>query len=270
MAFRFVQGISLTQAAENLRSCALMATNLRGGGASGLSALRNDYLMWVTNTEAQLSNVFADPSVIDHLRGERYWRIRELGPDSPRPTELINEEAARQQVWLEGLVAGIKALEARLARAPGLLTVLDTNVLLHWLPPREINWREVMGVEEVRLVVPLRVVEELDGKKYLAREQIADRARGVLRDLRKLLAPDPAGSVPLNDGATIEVPVDEGPRRRTLDADEEVLATCLDLRAVSQRCVLVTGDTGITLRALAVGLEVTEMPEKYRRRRDQP
>ncbi len=69
-----------------------------------------------------------------------------------------------------------------------------------------------------------------------------------------------------------DVPVDDGPRRRTLDADQEILDTCRELQSGGQGVTLVTlvtDDTGMTLRATAQGLRVIAMPEAYLRRKPQ-
>jgi predicted ribonuclease YlaK len=120
-------------------------------------------------------------------------------------------------------------------------------------------------VDEVRLVLPLRVVEELDERKYAGRGDLADRARRLLSALWALLEPTKGAPAALVAGVTIELPVDDGPRRRTLDADEEVLAECSTLAAVGAPVTLVTGDCGMSLRAAGRGLPVARMPEKYLR-----
>jgi predicted ribonuclease YlaK len=97
-------------------------------------------------------------------------------------------------------------------------------------------------------VLPRRVVEELDQKKYTARDDLADRTRRLLSQLPTQLVPTKGGPAPLRDGVTIEIPVDDEPRARTLDGDQEVLDTCRELRSCGQRFVLVTGDTGMTMR----------------------
>ena len=120
-----------------------------------------------------------------------------------------------------------------------MLTVLDTNVLLHYQPPDKVNWQEVVKESQIRLVLPLRVIEELDEKKYLAREQLADRARRLLSQLWSLLKDNAGAPVMLN--------------------------LCRDLQSVKQLVVLVTGDTGMSLRAASYGICVVSMPERYRR-----
>ena len=122
-------------------------------------------------------------------------------------------------------------------------------------------WREVVGQESVRLVIPLRVIEELDEKKYSASDKLRARARERLPKLYALVGAGGAPE-PLNDGnGTIEVFIEPGPRTRPADADTEILETAHDLRRLSGQAVtIVTGDTAMRLRAEAEGLATAAMP----------
>ena len=268
VVLRLRDGIVLGQATQRLREC---SGRLRGvtGGSAGAETLthRNNYLSELEAVEAQLRNLFTDPAVWNRLHGTEYWAIRSAGLETPRPMRLINGEAEVQAQHIDKLVERLQHLQARLAAAPGQIAVLDTHVLLHFQPPQSIDWRVVLGKERVRLILPLRVVEELDMSKYREREDIADRARRMLSQLWTLLAPTAGGPVPLRDGVTIEVPVDDEPRERSRDADEAILGECALLRAVSAPVTLVTDDTGLSIRAVARGIDVVPMPEAYLRRK---
>jgi hypothetical protein len=242
------------------------------GGSAGqsLQIHQTSYLAWDGTAESQLRNIFLDPTTWEHLYGERYWRIRDLSQDSPRWMELIKHEAGLQATWLEELSDRLKRLSDRLVADPGQLTVLDTNVLLHFQPPEHVDWTTVINAPQVRLVLPLRVVEELDEKKYTARDDLADRARRFLGQLRTQLAPSVGGPTLLRSGVTIEVPVEDGPRRRPLDADQEILDVCRELQLDGRPVVLVTDGAGMTLRGSAQGLRVVAMPEQYLRRKPKP
>ncbi|GAA2651484.1 MULTISPECIES: PIN domain-containing protein [Streptomyces] len=68
------------------------------------------------------------------------------------------------------------------AARPGTPIVYDTNMLVHWRPPDEVKWTEVLRAEgvrtkEVRLVVPLVVIDELDRHKSGAGERAAKALR---------------------------------------------------------------------------------------------
>jgi len=204
------------------------------------------------------------------LQTPRYWQVRALDEASTRPWPLVEAEIRFQTGVLERLADDLDERVRRLASAPGHLTVVDTNILLEYVPPREIPWTRIVGHSQVRLVVPLRVIEELDAKKYAARRDLADRARRILPGLESVVG---SGGVPgdLRDGVTIEVPVDAGSRRRPQDADEEVLATCHELRQVAGGDVtLISADTAMRLRAQAQRLSVLTMPAKYERPRSVP
>jgi predicted ribonuclease YlaK len=70
----------------------------------------------------------------------------------------------------------------------------------------------------VRLVIPLRVAEELDEKKYARRNSLASVARSILPWLEQVVGTkgDP-GLV--REGVTAEVLIEPAPRRRLRDAD---------------------------------------------------
>lgn len=268
MTLHLRDGGRLAEGERHLRDTATQGKNLVGASVGQDVAIhQNAYLAWVGTAESQLRNVFVDPATWGHLYDERHWQIYGLSQTSPRPIELIQTAIAVQTTWLDHLADRLKKLADRLAAAPGELTVLDTHVLLHFQPPDQVNWQEVTGADEIRLVLPLRVVEELDEKKYTARDDLAERARRLLSQLRAQLAHSGEAPAKIRDGVTIEVPVDDGPRQRTLDADQEILDTCRELRAGGQSVVLVTDDTGMILRAGSAASRVVPMPERYLRRR---
>jgi len=228
----------------------------------GFQAGVDHYLIWVDKAEAVLRNYFLDTALWTGLRGETYWRIHTMTESSPRWAAIVRDEMRRRANELEALEARVLAFIARLDMAPGVFAVLDTHVLLHYEPPAQVRWSEVVGQREVRLVLPLRVIEELDEKKYTARADLADRTRRLLSHLRTLLAPTAGLPVALAEGVSIEVPVDDGPRHRPLDADYEILETALGLKATGRPVLLITGDAGLAIRAARESLETVPMPDK--------
>jgi hypothetical protein len=271
VAFRLHEGTNLTMAVGQLSECVTKGRDLASSsGGEDEGHHLNRYLTWAGATEAQLRNVFTDLAILHHLRTTAYWAIRNALFQPFRVTQLINTEATEQASWLEALTYQLQALDRRLDAAPGQAMVLDTNVLLHYEPPWEVAWPTVVRQDEVRLIVPLRVIEELDEKKYTSRADLADRARRLLSRLWGSLGESAGAPVPLRENVTIEVPVEEGRRVRASDADEEILESCEQLRNVGRPAILVTGDTGMSLRAKARRLEVIPMPEKYLRSREPP
>ncbi len=265
-----MDGVDASKAIDALTGRIYAAKNLSGSvaregtdpGANDRYMVRRqvDYAEWVEVTEMELTNLTHDTDVLAIPYTSAYWEILRLTPSSPRAVAVIEAEIRRQIAGLEGLRDDLKRRLDRARCAPGHIAVLDTNVLLHHQLPDSVNWREIIDQQAVRIVIPLRVIEELDAKKYSDSDRIRDRARKRLPHLYKLVGP---GGTPkaLNDYATIEVFIEPGPRIRPADADTEILEATRDLRRLSDKGVtVVTGDTGMRLRAEAEGIPTALMP----------
>ncbi len=94
---------------------------------------------------------------------------------------MVGLEGERQRAWLQELLDRVR--ERRQHFGDGIPTgVLDSNSLLHHAPPNQMRWDGVIG-SPVRLVVPLRVVQELDDKKASNSKPLRQRAAKRLRQL---------------------------------------------------------------------------------------
>jgi rRNA-processing protein FCF1 len=262
-------GVDASKALEALNTCINGAKNLPGKVSRGTlnPAADTDYLMkrqrgyaeWVEMTEMELTNLTHDVEVLAVPYSQAYWEILQLGPRTPRAVAVIEAEIRRQIAGLEGLRDDLKRRLERARSAPGHITVLDTNVLLHHQLPDSVNWREIIDQREVRIVIPLRVIEELDAKKYTDSDRIRERARKRLPQLYKLVGQGGAPKA-MNHYSTIEVFIEPGPRVRPADADTEILDTAHDLRRLSgDEATIVTGDTALRMRAEAEGLLTASM-----------
>jgi predicted ribonuclease YlaK len=61
---------------------------------------------------------------------------------------------------------------------------LDTNILLHYPPLRDLNWKALCNAESVKLVICMQVIHELDEMK--GHPHLADRARRAIKEIREL------------------------------------------------------------------------------------
>lgn len=227
--------------------------------------VQNSYLQLVETLEQALKSWFDDDDgAVAGLYGEHYKLIRDMTATTPRPAPLINDEAARQVSVLERLREAVRALAA-LRDREGQIAVLDTNVLMHYQRFDEIPWAELLGVTQVRIILPICVIDELDNKKYTGSDRMSRRANLAIRALRQYsadLRPERAAILP--DGTTIEVLLDEPSHMRMANPDEELRSRCIMLqRAVGSPVTVVTGDLGMQLRADAHGLGHAEVPDKY-------
>ena len=141
MALPIRPGTDLTNAAVQLRAHARELRNPLG--VRGREKLT--FVSRVMATEKKLRELFSDRVVWEGLRSETFWRIWESRYSVVVLDELITDEAGLQGTWLDKLAERLEALAKRLSVAPGKITVLDTNSLLHYLPPDQVKWREVVG-----------------------------------------------------------------------------------------------------------------------------
>lgn len=284
---RLKPGISLDYAETILRDAHTAWTNAR----SSQDYFR-DYTKAVEDTHSTLNCAFAEPDLAGDLRSETYWHLLQLG--SPKVLEfaqnpLLNQttgmretltaeirvrnttmaaEIDRQIQVLENAQEQLRALK-ELAARPGLPVVYDTNMLNHWAQPGDVRWRELFkqdgqDVPLTRLVVPLRVLDELDRQKY-GDGALAKKAATAIRYLERLLKNSRPGTpVELRPGeATLEVWLDTDDR--DTDADLAILRCAADLDNLHPEVRVLTDDIGMRLRAQQMNLTVMGLPEQYRK-----
>jgi predicted ribonuclease YlaK len=134
-----------------------------------------------------------------------------------------------------------------------------------------VDWKEVVGVEQVRLFLPITVADELDELKYTGKDRVRGKARAALKDVERAVGPAGApGNV--TDGVTIEVELALSDEPRNPDADRSIISVCLELEQLAERpnsVSLITGDAGMRLRAAQRGVRAVAMPDKYLRKHDE-
>ncbi|MFJ9626646.1 PIN domain-containing protein [Streptomyces sp. NPDC101175] len=281
---RLKRGITLEHADDVLRRA-----EMTWGNARGAKDYYRDYTDAVHETYPILKQAFAAPDLAAGLHSTAYWNLlavagdnAEIGVTSDRA--VANNVARAQRVRNHALSTEIenqvKALEQaraemeklkKLVARPGLPVVYDTNMLNHWHQPGDILWRKVFRdqgerVPETRLVVPLRVIDELDKQKY-GQGDLARKAATAIRYLeRELRGRQPGEPVRLRDGTTLEVWVDTDDRGG--DADLSILRCAADLDNLhpSTGARVLTDDVGMRLRAHQLGLKVVQLSEEHRKK----
>lgn len=225
----------------------------------------NAYVAWVHDLERKLREFFSDVP-LERLYGERFWRIATGGGE--RPEEMRRQEMEAQLAWLSALLDSARTAQSRFGAATASIAVLDTNVLLHCKPPTDIDWRALLGAKNVRLVVPLRVIDELDAKKAARSSALRNRAAKRVKGLARLLVGGATHEV--RPGVAIDaVGLYEFDRalwqRPIVPPDVEILDTCEALAAYAgaNPVNLVTADLGMRLRAQARGVSFREVPDQY-------
>ena len=220
------------------------------------------YLSWVHGAERLLCATFTDVP-LERLYTDRFWQLSRTNPAPLRWAEMVGLERERQKEWLQELLDRVR--ERRKHFGDEIPTgVLDSNSLLHHHPPDQIRWDEVIG-SPARLVVPLRVVQELDDKKASNSKPLRQRAAKRLRQLAGYTLGDGAHVVRPGVGIELIASLDLDPiveRRPPIPADVAILDTCAALATYDGggAVYLVTGDLAMQVQAEARGIAVKLMP----------
>lgn len=281
---RLNPGITLAQADETLRAVEMAWQNARGGTHGYYRA----YTAAVHGTYPQLKRVFAAPDLAARLHSTAYWNLLTMGdprqgaglitdPDvaqSHQNALLAINNAFSAEIDNQVAALALARLEltklAALATRPGLPIVYDTNMLIAWQQPTMIKWQEVLRrqgetLRQARLVVPLRVVDELDRQKY-GDGKLAQRAGVALRYLQRTLAEGQSGeATQIRDDASLEIWLDTDDRGG--DADLAILRCASDLAGLypDSGARVLTGDLGMQLRAQQMDLKVLHLSDNHRK-----
>ena len=176
---------------------------------------------------------------------------------------------------VSGFAGACEDLERQIDRwaRTGLLVVLDTSVYItHPQKLEQLDLAALMGVREepIHILVPIVVVDELDGLKQQGRDTARWRAGYTLAVLDRVCAGNAQQGrlgeeefTPLNSGGiprgevTIELLFDPPGHVRLPINDDEIIDRALAVQPLAARPVtLLTYDTGQSTRARAAGLPV--------------
>lgn len=227
----------------------------------------NKYLMWAESAETQLRDYFADQSVWRVLHTERFWRIRAITAATLRPHPMIEGELGDQQLALERLRDQLLHYQSMLATdVDERLLLLDTNTLIHGTLFTQVRWNELVAENRARIVIPLIVLDELDGQKNKSNQT----AGGVLREIDTLLQQGKAlARTPLRANVTLQVVDEPTGHERVGNADDEIVYQAVYYAShAADRITLVTRDRAMRVRAEAAGLAALMLPPTLYRSKD--
>ncbi|MFB7031543.1 MULTISPECIES: PIN domain-containing protein [Terrabacteria group] len=229
----------------------------------------DEYFRVVDNTERVLGQYFIEPDFNAVLYDGHFRTLIRSGPMSRATPRIMTREAEKQIEFLKQVQDDLKLLRTYADR-PGVPVVYDTNMLVHWLSPDQVKWTDVLRGEgvrtsEVRLVVPLIVIDELDRQKS-GEGQLGERAAQAIRYLQKALEGAEGEPVTVRSGVTLEVRLDP-PGHRRGDADMEILlcAAELDQLKPGTETRVLSDDFGMHLRAQGLGLKAMRLPRDCRK-----
>jgi hypothetical protein len=218
--------------------------------------VRDRWLRWWSEADAQLQNLFADGDVAASLYVSQ-TKVRDVNLEM-MPYGILNHEI---DVWIDRFTEMVDELVALtpFIERPGLIVVPDTSAFVEGVYFTELNWQELANIDprkQVRLVVPVLVVEELDELKR-GRDHARDRARSVLRRLWELNSDGKqAAVIPGSRPVTVEVLADDSWHVRRPVNDNEIIERALYTSEITGRdVILAAGDFSMLYQASSAGLK---------------
>lgn len=173
------------------------------------------------------------------------------------------------------------AAEIERWRRPGVMIVPDSSFYIthsHKLEAADFAHLVHLREEPTRVIVPILVIDELDGLKRSSDRQVRWRAGYTLAVLDRLLSSSAAAGVLREEDfsalsqqvgrmprgrVTIEILFDPPGHARLPIADDEIVAQALSAQNRSGRLVtLLTYDTGQATRARHAGLQVVKLVDE--------
>jgi rRNA-processing protein FCF1 len=218
----------------------------------------------VENIEEYLTYALADDELISNLLTERYWNIISV----IKQGELASVQggfglACRHQSKVLGQFRLQLEAVAACARGEGTVVVPDTNVFAHCGTVYDIDWLSHASCDQVRIIVPHVVIDELDELKWTGRDKdVRLQVRAAIKALRSLTGGKPPGSAAfVRDGVSLAILPDQRGHVRLPSNDEEICDRALLLQQFTRPVVLATNDMGMHVRAHAFDLKVIEVPD---------
>lgn len=275
MTMRLQPGARPRDAASELERQAVAAANVLGIASTSEEMLRT-YVRWAIEAERMLRGHFVAADVAEQLHTPRYWSLQGPMPGSRDVVPLQVEAEVADQCERLGRERA-RLTEGQSRWRTGCLLVPDTSALIHgpklweWDPAADLELRDA----EVRIVLPILVMDELDGLKESSKQHTRHRARETLKWIAEKMGAfqwaliREGGIERSGDEVTrvrgdvyLDVFVDEPSHSRLPLADDEIVDRANFVASIAGRQVtLVTNDVGQAYRARRSGLKVFDVQD---------
>jgi hypothetical protein len=266
---------------KTLREVHTAAYNLRAGPGPAYDRLTS-YIEWATLTAQQLGNQITAADLDRLVLTRGYERLLSgfgsmTGLDAGTQRVLNGLVSLELTQRVDALDDAIKDLDAQIKRwsRPGAFVVADTSVYIeHEDKLEDLDFAPLLkiGEDPVHVLVPIVVVDELDGLKQSKTSYVRWRAGYTLAVLDQVFASStgPArlraedfsalgGRHPRGE-VTIELVFDPPGHARLPINDDEIIDRTLVIQPLAGREVmLLTCDTGQSTRARSAGLRVLKL-----------
>jgi hypothetical protein len=275
-------GIGLERLQKTLSEVSAALTNARATPGSSREVY-NAYIQWANDSARKLALEVRAADVDRIILSKRYWHLQSMVEEGARGRlgNLLDAEFQERTRVVEDAVSTVKSEIVRWSQ-PGVLVVADTSFYI--THPQKIEEADVASLlpiweEKVRILVPILVVDELDGLKESRQSDVRWRAGYTLavfdRILRVPTQPGPlraedfsaidnaTGGIPRGE-VTVEILFDPAGHGRLPIADDEIVDRALAAQTLGGRGVtFLTYDTGQAMRARYAGLEAVKLTKEW-------
>ncbi|MDQ7809396.1 PIN domain-containing protein [Amycolatopsis sp. A133] len=255
-----------------LRSLRDQVANLEGGGVNGTGFDRLlAYLNWAANAAGALGNQVSEADLARLVLTKRYEQLLSgvgtlAGTDTVTVVNLlVSLELRERVVAFNQAVAALQQIIDRWS-STDLCVVADSSFYIHHpVKLKDIDLTEVVDFDRgyVRLLVPMVVIDELDGLKESKNKHVRWRAAHTLGVLDELFR-DGAPSAKLR-ATRVEILFDPPGHSRLAINDDEIVDRAVSAQAlayqpaIGRKVVLLTYDTGQASRARRADLDVLKL-----------
>jgi hypothetical protein len=261
-------GVTRQQLVDVVREVTSDLTNARTSGDA-----HRAYPDWAHRSALRLGSVVSPTTVERLVLTPRYWALFNV-PGHKVAQQAADVELAERSRAFADVEANVRELERRWSR-DGLIVVPDTSFYVtHPQKLEEVDFADVLaldGDDDIHVVVPVLVIDELDRLKEASNRDVRWRAGYTLAVIDRLLT-DPTAVAPLYSEptvartgqarrtATLEILFDSPLHVRLPIADDELIDRALAVQAFAGGYPrIITYDTGQSTRARAAGLRVVKL-----------
>lgn len=259
-----VPGANRDQLIGTLREIHADLVNLR----PRVGDIHEGYLGWANDAARKISTLVT-PATVDRLiLTSRYWALLSMSVSQPAHWASRTEVDERAQA-LDGAIRALEEAVARWSR-PGRYVVPDSSFYVtHPEKIEDADFRPLISIreDEVHIVVPMAVIDELDRLKNSGSQFVRWRAGYTLAVLDDRLrnpnhptrlreedfTPVNTGGIPSGE-ITVEVLFDLPGHVRLPIIDDEIIDQALSVQGFTGAVTLITYDTGQAMRARHAGL----------------
>lgn len=249
------------------------AANLQSGGAGSAYQWLLAYLNWTANAAGALGGQVGEADLTRLVLTKRYEQLLNgvgtlAGSDTVPVVNLLVSLELRERV--DAFDQAIVTLREVIERwsSTDLCVVADSSFYIHHpVKLKDADLAEVVGFERgyVRLLVPMVVIDELDGLKESKNKHVRWRAAHTLGVLDELFR-DGSPSAKLR-ATRVEILFDPPGHSRLAIEDDEIVDRAAAVQALAYRpgigrkVVLLTYDTGQASRGRRADLDVRKLDQ---------